>query len=178
MNCSSRPSRGVLALIGVFLGIVGGSLFNPGASRAQSPMPVNATTFHYDSQRTGWNSNETVLTPNHVSGPEFGPLWNSEPLDSVTIGSTTYPPHLYATPLYVDNVQITSGAYAGQQFHVVFAATSNDYVYAINAFDVAGSPGITAGTILWRKRGFDKVELNEPLKKAGYRPKGPGGEPR
>src|SRR5207253_7711958 len=34
------------------------------------------------------------------------------------------------------------------------------------------------GTILWRKRGFDKVELNEPLKKAGYRPKGPGGEPR
>ena len=111
---------------------------------------MNATTFHYDPQRTGWNSNEAVLTPNNVSGPQFGPLWNSEPLDAVTIGSTTYPPHLYATPLYVDNVQITSGAYAGQQFHVVFAATTNDYVYAINAFAVAGSPGIPAGTILWR----------------------------
>jgi len=149
MNCPSHLSRGVFALIVVVLGMVGGSLFNP--SRAQSLMPVNATTFHYDSQRTGWNSNETVLTPNNVSGPQFGPLWNSEPLDSVTIGSTAYPPHLYATPLYVDNVQITSGVYAGQQFHVVFAATTNDYVYAINAFDVAGSPGIPAGTILWRK---------------------------
>jgi hypothetical protein len=111
---------------------------------------VNSTTFHYDSQRTGWNPNETTLTPDSVSGQQFGPLWDSPPLDSVTIGTTTYPPHLYATPLYIDTVQITGGDYAGQSLSVVFAATSNDDVYAINAFDVPGPPAIPAGTILWR----------------------------
>jgi peroxiredoxin len=34
------------------------------------------------------------------------------------------------------------------------------------------------GTILWRKTGFDKAELNDALKKAGYRPEGSGGERR
>src|SRR5438445_11810656 len=116
---------------------------------AQSGATVNAPTFHYDRQRTGWNPHETTLTRGIVSGSTFGSLWNSPPLDSVSIGSTTYPPHLYATPLYVDRVQITSGPYAGSTFSVVFAATSNDYVYAINAFDVPRAPRIPAGTILW-----------------------------
>jgi hypothetical protein len=106
-------------------------------------------TFHIDAQRTGWNPMESVLTPANVSGPDFGPLWDSPPLDAVTIGSKTYPPHLYATPLYMDMVTMTAGAYAGQQFHVVFAATSNDYVYAINAFDVSDPSDIPPGTILW-----------------------------
>ena len=116
---------------------------------AQAAAAVNSPAFHYDSQRTGWNSNETALTPDCVSGPQFGPLWNSPPLDSATIGTTTYPPHLYATPLYVDTVQITGGDYAGQSVSVVFPATSNNDVYAVNALDVSGSPAIPAGTILW-----------------------------
>lgn len=112
---------------------------------------MNTLTFHVNRQRTGWNPMESVLTPANVSDPRFGSLWDSPPLDSVIIGTATYQPHLYATPLYVDNVLITDGPYAGQQFRAVFAATSNDYVYAINAFDVAGPPAIPAGTILWSK---------------------------
>ena len=149
---STNPIRWlILASATMFLGILGCSLLSPERSRAQGAPPVNATAFHYNSQRTGWNPNETQLSPANVGSSQFGPLWSSPPLDSVTLGSTTYPPHLYATPLYVDNVQITSGTYAGQQFSVVFAATTNNYVYAINAFDVAGPPAVPAGTILWRK---------------------------
>jgi hypothetical protein len=146
-----RKSRGRTVAVTVFLGTFLWCSGQPTPALAQGGPPVNAPTFHYDPQRTGWNSNEMVLTPANVSGPDFGPLWNSPPLDPVTIGSTTYPPHLYATPLYVDNVQITAGTYAGQQFSVVFAATTNNYVYAINAFDIAGPPAIARGTILWSK---------------------------
>ena len=123
---------------------------------AQGAPVVNSPTFHYDSQRTGWNSNESTLTPANVSGSQFGTLWNSTQLDSVTIGGSTYPPHVYATPLYVDSVQITTGAAAGLTVSAVFAATSNNDVYAINAFDVPGPPAVPAGTILWH------VNLGQP----------------
>jgi hypothetical protein len=96
----------------------------------------NVLTFHGDRQRTGWVSNETILTPANVSSGSFGPLWNSPQFDSVTIGGTTYPPHLYASPLYVDSVTITAGIYAGLAFHVVYAGSSNGFVYAVNASTV------------------------------------------
>jgi hypothetical protein len=106
-------------------------------------------TFHGNRQRLGWNSFETVLTPASVSSPEFGPLWNSPPFDSVTINSQSYAPHLYATPLYLDSVQLSGGAFAGLQCSVIFAATSNGFVYAVNAFNTSGVP---AGTILWSRQ--------------------------
>ncbi len=65
-------------------------------------------TFHGDPQRTGWISNETRLTPDKVAS-RFGPVWNSPAFDSVTIGGVTYPPHVYASPLYVDRVTIGDG---------------------------------------------------------------------
>lgn len=133
MNCSQLSAMQRLLLLGWFLALFASQMTNPLTTWAQSGPGVNATTFHYDSLRTGWNPNETLLTPSNVSGPNFGPLWNSPLLDSVTINGISYPPHLYATPLYVDSVQITAGPYAGYQFSVVFAATTNDYVYAINA---------------------------------------------
>ena len=151
-----RALRGQIPGAGLVLTLAGFSLAITALSFAQSgsnpdALVMNTLTFHIDRQRTGWNPMESVLTPTNVSSLSFGPLWNSPPLDSVTIGSTTYPPHLYATPLYMDSVLITDGPYAGQQFAAVFAATSNDYVYAINAFDVAGPPAMPAGTILWSK---------------------------
>src|ERR1700694_356092 len=88
----------------------------------------NVLTFHGDRQRTGWISNETILTPANVSSGSFGPLWNSPQFDSVIIGGTTYPPHLYASPLYVDSVTMTAGTYAGLAFHVVYAGSSNGFV--------------------------------------------------
>jgi hypothetical protein len=98
----------------------------------------NVLTFHGDPQRTGWISNETLLTPANVSGGGFGPIWNSPQFDSVTIDGVVYPPHLYASPLYVDAVNIR-----GARRQVVFAASNNGFVYAVSA----SSP---AGTILWR----------------------------
>src|ERR1700736_4803159 len=118
--------------------------------RAQSAL--DWVTFHGDRQRTGWRSNEAILTPAAVSGTKFGSLWNSPQFDSVTIGSTTYPPHLYASPLYVDSVKMTGGLFAGSTFSVVYAATSNAYVYAVNAFATTGTNPVPAGTILWSKR--------------------------
>jgi hypothetical protein len=109
-------------------------------------------TFHGDRQRTGWISSETLLTPANVSTGSFGPLWNSPTLDTVTIGTTTYAPHLYASPLYVDRVIMSAGMFSGGTFSVVFAATSNGFVYAVNAFPTPGPNPIAAGAILWRTK--------------------------
>lgn len=109
-------------------------------------------TFHLNAQRTGWNSLETILAPANVSSTKFGSLWNSVVLDSVSIGSTQYTSHLYATPLYIDDVLITGGPHANRHFSVIFAASSNGWVYAINAFDNAkGGRRVRAGAILWKK---------------------------
>ena len=105
----------------------------------------NVLTFHGDPQRTGWISNESVLTPAGVGGGSFGPIWNSPQFDSVTIGGVTYPPHVYASPLYVDDVVM-----GRTRRQVVYAATNNGFVYAVSA-----SP--PAGRILWRR------ELNTPI---------------
>src|SRR5262249_22057381 len=106
----------------------------------------NCPMFHCDRQRTGWNPTETVLTPATVSGGTFGKLWQTT-LDTVRIGEIDYDPHLYASPLYVDDLLVTNGgSYDSLHFSAIIAATSNGYVYAISAFD---ANGVTAGTILW-----------------------------
>jgi hypothetical protein len=61
-------------------------------------------TFHRNPQRTGWIPNETKLTPANVKGGQFGPLWNSAPFDSVSVGGKIYPPRMYASPLYIDQL--------------------------------------------------------------------------
>jgi hypothetical protein len=66
---------------------------------------------------------------------------------------------VYASPLYVDRVTMTVAAYAGRTFHVVYAASSNGFVYAVNA-SPASAPRTTArgtnpvdvGAILWRRQ--------------------------
>lgn len=105
----------------------------------------NVLTFHGDPQRTGWIAHETVLTPSNVSGGKFGPIWNSPQFDSVSIGGVTYPPHLYASPLYVDAIAI-----GGLTRQVVYAASNNAFVYAV---DASGR----GGAILWRR------QLNTPI---------------
>ncbi|HKE29419.1 MAG TPA: hypothetical protein VKB88_44020 [Bryobacteraceae bacterium] len=112
----------------------------------------NILTFHGDSQRTGWISSESALTPRSVSGGAFGPLWDSPQFDSVTIGGTTHRPHLYASPLYVDRVTMTAGEYAGGTFHVVYAGSSNGFVYAVNAAYPSSLDRVAPGAILWKRR--------------------------
>jgi hypothetical protein len=134
-----------------------GCLFGPCVLAATAQYSV--LTFHGDRQRTGWISTEKILTPRNVSDGGFGPVWDSPPFDSVTISGTTYVPHVYASPLYVDRVTMTVAAYAGRTFHVVYAASSNGFVYAVNASRASaprtmarGPNPVAVGTILWRRQ--------------------------
>jgi hypothetical protein len=84
-------------------------------------------TFHTgrsDNQRTGANTNETLLTPGNVNGNSFGHLFNYS-LDYQAL----------AQPLYVPNVAIP-----GKGTHnVLYVATMADTVYAFDADNNEGS---------------------------------------
>src|SRR5690348_1624073 len=86
------------------------------ASKAQA-----VTTYHNDNLRTGWNSNETALTPTNVNATTFGLL------HSVTLDA-----QVDSQPLVVPNVTITAGQYQGLH-NVVYIATENNTIYAIDA---------------------------------------------
>jgi hypothetical protein len=82
---------------------------------------VDVTTYHYDNNRTGWNSHETTLTPANVNSSSFGVLQTVALDDWVD-----------AQPLVVPGVLITSGQYNGTTHDVVYVATENNTVYAID----------------------------------------------
>ncbi len=88
---------------------------------------VSVTTYHNDNYRTGWNSQETALTPTAVHGTSFGVL-NTITLDD----------QVDAQPLVVANVNITAGNYQGVHT-AVYVATENNSIYAIDT---------TSGTVL------------------------------
>ncbi|MGA8151335.1 MAG: family 16 glycoside hydrolase [Terriglobales bacterium] len=110
---------------------------------------VDKLTYHYNSQRTGWNDHEVVLTPKAVGSTSFGLLWQTPTLDYFE----GVPPRLFASPLYVDRVEITVGPYRGRTFPALFVVTSTGFVYSISAFESDTTP---PGTILWRTRLTDK----------------------
>lgn len=107
--------------------------------------PRDTLTFHGDPQRTGWRASEAELKTATVAGPEFGLAWESPQFDSIG----DQPPRLYASPLYVDAMTISSGRHAGGVFSAVIAATNTGFVYAVNAFEANGVP---PGTVLWRRQ--------------------------
>ena len=118
---------------------------------AGEPGQVRRATFHADAARTGWRRDETVLTPAVVGAKDFGLVWESPPLDA-DHGSEA---RLYASPLYVDRLAITSGPQTGERHDVVIAASNNGHVYAINA---ARQGDVAPGRILWKTR------LGEPCR--------------
>src|SRR5271169_1838159 len=79
------------------------------------------TTHHYNSNRTGWNQNETTLTPANVNSGSFGHL-HTVVVDAQVDGQ----------PLVVPGVLITAGNFQGVH-DVVYVATENNTVYAIDA---------------------------------------------
>ncbi len=113
--------------------------------------PLDTLTFHRDRARTGWNSNEAMLTPAAIARGGLRLGWESPQFDSID----GFPPRLYASPLYVDDVEVVTTEHRKGMFRVVFAATSNGFVYAVNAF---ANGGTAAGTILWR------TQLGTPCK--------------
>ena len=91
-----------------------------GATVSQA-WPQSITTYHYDNNRTGWNSNEPNLTPTNVGSSYFG-LLRTVPLDD----------QVDSQPLYMPAMNITSGQFQGTH-DVVYVATENNTVYAIDA---------------------------------------------
>ncbi|MGA7909015.1 MAG: hypothetical protein WCA16_16520 [Candidatus Sulfotelmatobacter sp.] len=81
---------------------------------------VSVTTYHYDNLRTGWNSQETALTPNSVHSTSFGVL-----------GTVALDDEADAQPLVVPGVNITAGRFKGIH-DVVYVATQNNSIYAID----------------------------------------------
>lgn len=79
---------------------------------------------------TGLNASETTLTPANVNSDTFSKLF-----------TTALDGQLYAQPLTVPNLNITAGPNPGVH-DVVFAATQNDSLYAIDG---------TSGKILWSR---------------------------
>ena len=110
---------------------------------------VDKLTYHYNSQRTGWNDHEAVLTPKAVRRTSFGLLWQTPTLDYFE----GVPPRIFASPLYVDKVEISVGPYRGHTFPALFVVTTTGFVYSISAFERDATP---PGTILWRTRLTDK----------------------
>ncbi len=117
-----------------------------------SDAPADVLTFHANAMRTGWIDDGRVPTPQDVAGGSFGEIWQSPEFD----WSAGRPPRIYATPLYLDEVEIAAGAFPSARCSAIFAATSNGFVYAINASATAHAP---AGAILWRT---ELARLAEP----------------
>jgi hypothetical protein len=95
----------------------------PGSVR-RALAQVSVYTRSYDTNRSGANLQETILTPANVSATTFGKLFTVH-----TDGQ------IYAQPLYVSNLSIGGGKH-----NVVFVATMLDSIYAIDA---------DTGTQLW-----------------------------
>jgi hypothetical protein len=72
-------------------------------------------THHNDNLRTGWNSHETTLTPTNVPSLQL-------------IATVSLDEQVDAQPLFVPGLSIAGGTH-----DVVYVATENDTVYAIDA---------------------------------------------
>ena len=83
---------------------------------------ASVTTYHNDNNRTGWNPDETALTPTAVSGGTFG-----------MVASVSLDDQVDAQTLVVPNQSI-----GGQGTHdVVYVATESNSIYAVDAYSGA-----------------------------------------
>ena len=89
-------------------------------------------TYHNDTYRSGWYSNETTLTPQNVNPTSFGKQWGYF-VDG----------HMNAQPLHIARVPIQ-----GRLHNIVIAATENDSVYAFDADNPRGGPQHNG--VLWK----------------------------
>jgi len=95
-----------------------------------APSATDVLQYHNDASSDGQNLNETILTPANVNSTSFGKLF-----------STAVDGQVYAQPLFVSGVDITTGSHQGPNQNVVYVATEHDSLYAING---------DTGTVLWK----------------------------
>jgi hypothetical protein len=91
---------------------------------------VAVLTYHYDNLRTGWNDKESLLTYANVNSGSFGLL------HAITLDD-----QVDTQPLIVPNETTTRGVSPGKH-DVVYVATENDTIYAIDA---------SSGTVLFQQ---------------------------
>ena len=91
------------------------------ASALLAASQTAVTTYHNDNYRTGWNPNETTLTPANVTKASFG-LQSTVKLDD----------QVDAQPLVVPGVMISAGQFQGTVHDVAYVATESNTVYAID----------------------------------------------
>ncbi|MDE3213859.1 MAG: PQQ-binding-like beta-propeller repeat protein [Bacteroidota bacterium] len=120
-----------LTLLPLVLVILFSCKKNPSGTQTPNPFVPNAqhqsvTTQHNDNNRTGLNSNETVLTTTNVNSTQFGKLF-SMPVDD----------QVFAQPLIVGGITMD-----GQVHNVAYIATVNNTVYAYDADN---------GNLFWKK---------------------------
>ena len=97
------------------------------ASKPQAGTPQDVLTYHGDNFRTGWFAAETVLTAGNISAQSFGLL------QTVSLDGRVDAEPLVALQQMID----------GQGVHdVVYVATENNSVYALDASD---------GSQLWQR---------------------------
>jgi hypothetical protein len=126
----SFPLAFCFALVAVlFISFLGTGCGGTSGGMSNTPPPppppagTSVPTWHFDNARAGLNAAETVLTPQTVSPQTFGKLF-----------SYNVDGYVYAQPLIAAGVQVN-----GASHNVVFVATENDSVYALNA-DTPGTP--------------------------------------
>lgn len=111
-----------------------GNVCAPGetcTSGACSATNGDVVTWHYDNNRSGVNANETTLTPSNVTPTQFGKVGEFA-VDGQIDGQV-----LYVSQLAIPNVGTKN---------VVYVATENDSVYALDAATISGSNATT----LWK----------------------------
>jgi hypothetical protein len=123
---NAAGSQGLATSVGVGTSAITatlGSVVSPSDTLTVNPAGTedSVTTYRYDNYRTGWNQNETTLTPADVGSSTFGLL-----------ATVTLDDQVDAQPLVVPGVNITAGNYQGTH-DVVYVATENNSVYAIDA---------------------------------------------
>jgi hypothetical protein len=101
----------------VFTGTSGSLTHNATLTLTVAAAGTSVTTYHNDNARDGWNSSETVLTPQGVNATTFGQLRN-----------LTVDGKVDAQPLYVSSLSI-----AGQTHNVLITVTEHGTAYAFDA---------------------------------------------
>jgi hypothetical protein len=93
--------------------------------------PIDVLGYHYDNNRTGWNQNETDLTPATVASSNFG-LLQTLAVDG----------NVFAQPLLVSNYLMPDHS----MHDVLIVATGHDSVYAFDAQSYALLWQVSLGT--------------------------------
>jgi hypothetical protein len=108
--------------------------------------PVDVLTYHNNNSRTGANLNETTLTPQNVNTSSFGKVF-----------SYSVDGYVYTQPLVVSGLKMSDG----KVHNVLFVATENDSVYALDANNPTAGPQHNG--VLWQDSFIDPGQGITPV---------------